>query len=792
MANSFSLKFDEIFVQLFGWFETDKQVFLAMEYFKEGDLQSHMRDGIGITEHDTKAIAAQLLEGLSIMHKEGFAHRDLKPQNIFVVESKPSWWIKIGDFGITKRIQNDDTVLKTEIGTREFLAPEVLGYVDEEAWVYTNAVDMWSLGCIMYRMITAASPFPNPRILATYCRGRQELPTEALRNANASQKSIDFIRQLLLAQPSQRPKADTALSSAWFEKTIPSVGKELEASDLSGAAVKHLKNDNESPNHASLLPKATLNRWWLTDQDKKIPFAAVQSVVSGDRLHAQHELQASKYSSAKMLEDTNTGVAGISINIPPPTEVGPTPKIQNVQTTSLPLRPPPLPPRPRQSTSHGIKLSTLNDNVRKGPLVVKKESKPNEASPQLKPKQIRSERSPQPVKAVGNGNSEEIGPWRERVHVLFNPAVQPKSCLKSTPPFRPGTPPGRLEQPKPQESHRVNQKKVPTPEPDKAKSAASNATLKAIDTMCTAVEKGDQARVKYLMQTGVSIDGLGTEGRNPLHCAAIHGHESIMELFLQNGANVEARSKSPWGWTALLFAAEAGNTDLVTYLVLQCNADITAKSDFGETAMHRAATNEHGAVTSLLIQQGADVNATTDYGYTPLYRAVTEGLLFSVQRLLENGAKIDPTTLPGRTALHYAAEYGEDAIARLLLEKGANINQKDNGGNTALHKAAKNGHVIMIRILLAHGAQNDLKNGANRTALDCAIKENHTTAVKILSPVNKMYGLPLNTLAELQSKPSVSPPEAKGNRFPVLNQWKKDKNGSWVPGTVGLTPTVRF
>ena len=78
---SSSLKFDEIFFLLFGWYEIDKQGFLNMQYFQEGDLQCHIRGGIGIAKHDIKVVTAQLLDGLSIMLKEGFAHRDLKPQN---------------------------------------------------------------------------------------------------------------------------------------------------------------------------------------------------------------------------------------------------------------------------------------------------------------------------------------------------------------------------------------------------------------------------------------------------------------------------------------------------------------------------------------------------------------------------------------------------------------------------------------------------------------------------------------------------------------------------------------
>ena len=130
-----------------------------MEYVKYGDLQSHMNTPI--PEVQSKVVTAQLLHGLKLMHQEKFTHRDLKPHNIFVVETQPYFWVKIGDFGITKRITNDQTTLKTEIGTLDYLAPEVLGYVDEETSQYTNSVDIWSLGCACHRLLTMSPPFPK-------------------------------------------------------------------------------------------------------------------------------------------------------------------------------------------------------------------------------------------------------------------------------------------------------------------------------------------------------------------------------------------------------------------------------------------------------------------------------------------------------------------------------------------------------------------------------------------------------------------------------------------------------
>ena len=72
------------------------------------------------------------------MHNNGFTHRDIKPANIFVVERHPWFRIKVEDFSISKRIVSEQTDLRTEIGTRDYIAPEVLGYVNEDTCRHTK------------------------------------------------------------------------------------------------------------------------------------------------------------------------------------------------------------------------------------------------------------------------------------------------------------------------------------------------------------------------------------------------------------------------------------------------------------------------------------------------------------------------------------------------------------------------------------------------------------------------------------------------------------------------------
>lgn len=171
-----------------------------------------------------------------VMHKEGFAHRDLKPevlsttsknsqineltstQNIFIVQNEPNWWVKIGDFGISKRILNSDTVLHTIAGTPSYLAPEIYGYVnegDEEESTYTQACDIWSFGCVVYQMFATRVPFPTPWDLNLFTKNG-EFPDKPLVK-RASDEGIAFIKSALVSLPSLRPTAESMLSSPWFQ-----------------------------------------------------------------------------------------------------------------------------------------------------------------------------------------------------------------------------------------------------------------------------------------------------------------------------------------------------------------------------------------------------------------------------------------------------------------------------------------------------------------------------------------------------------------------------------------------
>ena len=217
-------KREDLFVRFLGWYEDTRSVYLAMEYFEQGDLGRHL--SAPLAEDEVKVISRQILEGLAVLHGQNWAHRDLKPPNIFVVDTSP-WWVKIGDFGISKRIRSGNTRFQTMIGTPDFVAPEVLNLVSEandedtgdEEDEYTVAVDMWSLGCVIFQLLTLETPFANRKKLGSYCRSKLEkFPIVPLRKAAISDAATGVIKEFLEPIPSHRTTAHAALQCEWIQE----------------------------------------------------------------------------------------------------------------------------------------------------------------------------------------------------------------------------------------------------------------------------------------------------------------------------------------------------------------------------------------------------------------------------------------------------------------------------------------------------------------------------------------------------------------------------------------------
>jgi len=202
---------------------TQSSVFLVMELVRGGELFDRIVQHRSLSEVEAKYIFRQLLEGVGYMHSKHVIHRDLKPENILIASSQPAeppavgslLDVKIADFGLSKIISEETSWAKTFVGTPQYWAPEVLK-VQAGGGSYTQAVDFWSLGAVLFVMLCGRYPFDGKKMpLEEQIRtGTYNMSTAAWQKVSEEAKSM--VRGLLVVDPSQRFTLQRCLTHPWL------------------------------------------------------------------------------------------------------------------------------------------------------------------------------------------------------------------------------------------------------------------------------------------------------------------------------------------------------------------------------------------------------------------------------------------------------------------------------------------------------------------------------------------------------------------------------------------------
>ena len=130
-----------------------------------------------------------------------------------MVSSSPIW-VKIGDFGLAK-LARGGTAFRTQVLSLGYFAPEMGIAAGGDSSQYTNAVDIWALGCITHEMLTGVLPFPSLFELSRYCI-RSEPPRKTMLSKRISWKGIEAVERMLVLLPEERIIAKEALDLAWL------------------------------------------------------------------------------------------------------------------------------------------------------------------------------------------------------------------------------------------------------------------------------------------------------------------------------------------------------------------------------------------------------------------------------------------------------------------------------------------------------------------------------------------------------------------------------------------------
>ncbi|KAL7432253.1 hypothetical protein ACHAXH_001711 [Discostella pseudostelligera] len=200
-------------IRLFDVFCVDNELFIITELGRGGDLfhllTTHPKHGV--TEAYAAKTVAEMLSAVSFLHSRHICHRDLKLEN-WVLESGKDVWspLKLIDFGLSTHYTPGHRLSRV-VGSSYYVAPEVLKKS------YTEACDLWSLGVIVYMLLSGAPPFygrNDEAIKASIVHGTYQFPHELFRDV--SDDAMAFVSCLLSYSIEYRYTAEQALTHPWL------------------------------------------------------------------------------------------------------------------------------------------------------------------------------------------------------------------------------------------------------------------------------------------------------------------------------------------------------------------------------------------------------------------------------------------------------------------------------------------------------------------------------------------------------------------------------------------------
>jgi len=216
-------------VKLIDGKESDTHFTIILEYLSGGELLSYVKQHGGLSEPEAQRLFNQLVVAIECCHSQNIIHRDIKLQNVLLSDSND---IKLIDFGLSNFM--DKGVFRTTFcGTPLYAAPEILlgtRYQGPE-------VDVWSLGVVLYVMLTTEFPF---KTIGDVLRGTLKDPPKV------SSECVDLLRKVLVVEPSARATLSDILSHPWLSKNLNSPQAASPGQESSMKAPKRSQIDSDS------------------------------------------------------------------------------------------------------------------------------------------------------------------------------------------------------------------------------------------------------------------------------------------------------------------------------------------------------------------------------------------------------------------------------------------------------------------------------------------------------------------------------------------------------------------
>ncbi|KAJ8111020.1 hypothetical protein OPT61_g6283 [Boeremia exigua] len=227
--------------------------------------------------------------------------------------------------------------------------------------------------------------------------------------------------------------------------------------------------------------------------------------------------------------------------------------------------------------------------------------------------------------------------------------------------------------------------------------------------------KRHAAIAELLLHHGADINADGRDYPSALIMAMGMEKETVVQLFLESGANVNATHDAEFG-TALQVASYLGDQDLVRLLICR-GAEINTETGKYGNPLQAAVVNGGEALFDQLLELGADVNLQGGKYGSPLQAACAKQEKAIFQKLLDNNANVNAQGGKFGSALQAACAKDKEEMVKELLDKGADVNAQGGKFGSALQAACAESNESIIKILLEHGADPNTQNDEHVSAL---------------------------------------------------------------------------
>ncbi|XP_010898969.1 MAP kinase-interacting serine/threonine-protein kinase 1 isoform X2 [Esox lucius] len=234
-------------LELIQFFEDDTCFYLVFEKLRGGSILTHIQNRKHFDELEASRVVRDIAKALHFLHTKGIAHRDLKPENILCESTDQVSPVKICDFDLGSGVKLSSACtpittpeLTTPCGSAEYMAPEVVEVFTDEASFYDKRCDLWSLGVILYILLSGSPPFTGHcgtdcgwdrgetcrscqnNLFESIQEGHYEFPERDWSHISAQAK--DLISRLLVRDATLRLSASQVLQHPWVQGNAPERG----------------------------------------------------------------------------------------------------------------------------------------------------------------------------------------------------------------------------------------------------------------------------------------------------------------------------------------------------------------------------------------------------------------------------------------------------------------------------------------------------------------------------------------------------------------------------------------